>query len=152
MKGLRWLLALPLFAVSSAAFALDARDLAIHVRSGVSWSTPRRFQGGASIGYGVADEFSLGLGFDAIGTRTQEVVAELRWSLEPIEIRGTVGGRRVSFEKGGSDTNPIVSLGASYLMSLTSSLAAGADMNFVIPLSGDGDVVLFTGLGGRILF
>jgi hypothetical protein len=117
----------------------------------VRWSAPASVQGGFSFGYCPFDELGVGFAFDQIGSSELQFGAEVRWMIEPLEVHGSIGfQRRSDAVTGNASSSALFSLGGAYLVAVTSSMAAFADVKYQAVLQGKGS--LFTGLGGRVLF
>jgi len=135
----------------SVARAADRDDLYVEVLGGANLSTPVQPQGSVVFGYCPFDELGVGFVFDQIGNTTQQFGADARWMIEPLEVHGSIGFQRFSDVANSSiDIHGVLTVGGSYLMALTSSMAFLADLKYQVVIPGKGSV--FAGLGGRVVF
>ncbi len=140
------------FFALAPARAADADDFYLQAQGGLRWETRRLVQYGFSGGYYPWNELGIGLFADLTqdGSRGQ-YGGEFRWSFEPFEIDLRLGILRQSDANTGVTVGRFMgAAGLSYLVALTSSLAAKIEVRyhgFIRERS-----TLFTGLGGRILF
>ncbi len=143
---------------SASTHAADKDDIYAEIYGGIASNHSSRFNFGGNVGYLPRNELGLGLFLEQHVSNDLESVddsgfrsgAELRWFQEPFEFSGSFGIIRQRLRSGFLQTEPTIGVDASYLWSLTPSIAALVRFNFLF-LNEPG-VIFYSGLGLRTLF